>query len=240
MISGDVTVANHDLIRFDGRGPWYELNQRNSPPPTTPPPPHWEVRLRGRVSPDDAIEDAGQTFRNTPWPAAGMNHTFEILRSPDASGTPTPIPNGRVIDLYWSGFGPDGVTETFETGDTRFFASLSPTQYTNVAVLFDSTGRVRKLVAPAVSGSEAIPVRKTCTGPVLLLVGRADRAGQAYDAAAGAADDSMGANWQYADSYWIGIDPMTGVVRTAACTPGASKVVESQAWIRQNLLASGG
>jgi len=227
--AGLVNVQTRDLIRFGGKGPWYELNAG-----------HAEVRLRTHIVASDSIEDAGQTERNTPWPAAGVSHPFEILRYPEAAGTPAPLPNGRVIDLYWSGFGPDGAAETFATGDTRFFANLSPVAYGNVAVLFDSTGRVRKVVAPDVAGGSAVSLRKTVTGPILLLVGRADRAGQAFAAAAGGADDTLGANWQYADSYWIGIDPVTGVVRTAACTPGAATVVASQAWIRQNLLESGG
>lgn len=230
---GLVNVQTRDLIRFGGKGPWYELNYDTGSST-------WQVRLRTHLVASDSIEDAGQTERNTPWPAAGVNHPFEILRYPEAAGTPSPVPNGRVIDLYWSGFGPDGAAETFATGDTRFFANLSTPQFGNVAVLFDSTGRVRKVVAPDVVGGAAVNLRKTVTGPILLLVGRADRAGQAYNAGAGPANDTLGANWQYADSYWIGIDPMTGVVRTAACTPGTALVTDSQAWIRENLLESGG
>lgn len=218
---GLVSVQSRDVIRFGGRGPWYELADGVA-----------EIRMRTHVSAGDSIEDAGQTDRNTPWPAPGVDHTFEILRQPEQAGTLTAVPNGRVIDMYWSGY---GTTDMFSAASnpTRFFAAgAAGPEYRNVAVLFDATGRIRKLV---VNND-----RKTVTGPVLLLVGRADRAGQAYDASVGSADDTLGANWQYPDSYWIGIDPMTGVVRTASCTPGKATVVESQQWIRQNLLASGG
>lgn len=215
---GLVSVQSLDLIRFGGRGPWYELTNGLA-----------EIRMRTHVSPGDSIEDAGQTNRNTPWPAAGVDHAFEILRQPEQAGTRMPVPNGRVIDMYWSGY---GTTDMFAdaSSPSRFFAP-GPL-YSNVAVLFDASGRIRKLI---VNGQ-----RKTVTGSVLLLVGRADRAGQDYSAGAGSADDTVGANWQYPDSYWIGIDPMTGVVRTAACTPGKATAVDSQQWIRQNLLASGG
>lgn len=228
---GLVNVQSRDLIRLGGKGPWYELVSASSGA--------FEICLRTHETPGDSIEDAGQTKRNTPWPTSGVSQSFEILRYPESAGTPSPIPNGRVIDLYWSGFGPDGVNETFATGETRFYANTSTVQFGNVAILFDSTGRVRKVVAPDVVSGSAVSIRKTVTGPILLLVGRADRAGQA-PATLNAGDDTLGANWQYADSYWIGIDPVTGVVRTAACTPGAATVVASQAWIRQNLLESGG
>ncbi len=215
---GLVSVQSRDLIRFGGQGPWYELNNGVS-----------EIRMRTHVSAGDSIEDAGQTERNTPWPASGVNHAFEILRQPEQSGTRVPVANGRVVDMYWSGY---GTTDMFAAASnpSRFFAA-GP-EYRNVAVLFDATGRIRKLV---VNND-----RKTVTGPVLLLVGRADRAGETDPTTFSPTDDTSGCNWQYPDSYWIGIDPMTGVVRTSACTPGASTVVESQEWIRQNLLASGG
>jgi hypothetical protein len=86
--------------------------------------------------------------------------------------------------------------------------------------------------------------RLTVTGPVFLLLGRADRAGQA-SAAANPADDSVGANWQYSDSVWIAIDPFTGAVRSAECKPNAAgandteKMLDSQQWIRQALLSGG-
>jgi hypothetical protein len=35
-------------------------------------------------------------------------------------------------------------------------------------------------------------------------------------------DDSVGANWQYADSIWIAIDPVSGICRTAACDATAA------------------
>lgn len=218
---GELPVLQRDLIRFSGRGPWYEivsnLNRTND----------GTNCIRLRDNPGD--EDAGQTARNTPWPAPGVDHTFEILRQPEQGGTPMAVPNGRVLDMYWSGY---GTTDMFSdlSNPSRFFAT-GPV-YANVAVLFDATGRIRKLI---VNGD-----RKTVSGPVLLLVGRADRAGETDSSTFNSADDTTGCNWQYPDSYWIGIDPMTGVVRTAACTPGKASVVESQEWIRQNLLASGG
>jgi hypothetical protein len=93
---------------------------------------------------------------------------------------------------------------------------------------------------------------------VYLLIGRADRVAQ--DFVASPTVDSAGANWQYPDSFWVAIDPATGVVKTAECTffgeddnrngmldPGEDRngntvldvdVVASQRWIRDALLAS--
>jgi hypothetical protein len=76
------------------------------------------------------------------------------------------------------------------------------------------------------------------TGPLFLLVGRADRVGQAFATLSGT-NDTLGANWQYADSTWLAIDPMTGVVRSAACTVSQTTAVNSQTWIRQALLSGG-
>ena len=49
----------------------------------------------------------------------------------------------------------------------------------------------------------------------------------------------MGANWQYPDSIWIAIDPLTGAVRTAECATNSTSVTDSQAWVRKALLATG-
>jgi hypothetical protein len=52
-------------------------------------------------------------------------------------------------------------------------------------------------------------------------------------------DDSLGANWQYPDSFWIGIDILSGVCKTAECRPNATGVIDSQLFIRQALLKGG-
>lgn len=218
----DSGVAPGDVVRFDGRGPMYELEEAKSS--------GFTFRLQGFYTyKDQAIDDLGYQFHNTPWPALSpVRHTFEIFRKPVPAGSPQQLTEGRIIDLQWSGVGPpqvNGVTDTY-----RRFAASAPVS--SVSVVFDGTGRARQIVV----GSARLVV----TGPVFLLVGRADRVGQAYAAAAGGADDSVGANWQYADSHWIAIDPFTGVVRSAECKPQATTVIESQEWIRQTLVTGGG
>lgn len=234
------TAANinaNDLVRFDGRGPWYEITAVSAT--------SLSFRCRGNSS--GASEDVGNEPRNTPWPplsaplvGSGTNRlAFEILRQPVPSGSPVSLGDGRVIDVVWCGCGPPTITVGGLTlASYRPFVSSSASWTAaggaSTFILFDGTGRLRQVVVR--SGGTVF--RQAVTGPVFLLIGRADRASQSY-AALSSSDDTVGANWQYQDSFWVAIDPATGVVKTAECTPGATTVVESQAWIRQSLLAEG-
>jgi prepilin-type N-terminal cleavage/methylation domain-containing protein len=198
-----------DLVRFDGCPPWYAFQTATS------------VRLRDGGG---SSEDAGQSSLNTPWPAPGTAHTFELLRQPIRAGSPLSIADGRCIDLRWSGFGGWNAS-TYST----FGASPG-----SIAILFDGTGRLRQLFNAG--------TRVTISGPVFLLVGRSDRAGNnAADLTA--ADDSVGANWQYSDSYWIAIDPLSGVAKTAECAKQAGRISDdvfvSQSFIRSEVVAGG-
>ncbi len=214
-------VTAFDLIRFDGRGPWYELAA--APTSTS-----LEIRLRGYEDANQA-EDLGYVARNTPWPADSASHTFEIMRRPVPAGSPLSLTGGRAIDLYWSGFGPPFVgviTGTY----VQFTASGQ-----QITLAFDGSGRLRQVIGAASSTGSP---RWVPTGPVFILVGRADRCGQAM-ATLSPTDDSLGANWQYPDSFWIGIDILSGVCKTAECRPNATDVIDSQLFIRQALLKGG-
>jgi len=212
-------VSTGDLIRFDGRGPWYELTDNG-----------YGVQFRGTSGGFvAATELSGQTERNTPWPTMGVPHAYEILRRPVPNGTPYTIPDGRCIDLTWSGFGLPPNYQTFVFNeDVNSSGSLDPGEDLNangrldvlpktVTVLFDATGRVRQIFTQLVGAAS----RVTVTGPVFFLVGRVDRANNdprlvsTYDGT----DDSTGFNWQYGDSFWIAIDPASGLVKTAECLP---------------------
>ena len=163
-------------------------------------------------------ENASQTVLNTPWPTSNVAHTYELMRQPIRSGSPLTLADGRCIDVAQSGY-------VSASGFTAFGNSPG-----NIAVLFDGTGRLRQMI---VGASRVTPV-----GAIFLLVGRADRA-VVSPAALASGDDSTGYNWQYADSYWIGIDPLTGVTKVAQCTPSAANVVASQSYVRSELLATG-
>ncbi|MEN9667053.1 MAG: hypothetical protein RLZZ326_3416 [Planctomycetota bacterium] len=191
-------VQSGDLIRFDGRGPWYELGAAGT-----------KVQFRGTTGIQSAAEMVTQTERNTPWPTTGAPHPFEILRQPVRNGSAFTIPDGRCVDLAWSGFG--------NLSYTRFVNPGTPVTVPTVTMLFDATGRVRQIFTQNAAGAN----RVTVTGPVWFLVGRVDRANNdptlasTYDGT----DDTKGFNWQYGDSYWIVIDPASGIVRTGECLP---------------------
>ena len=200
------TFVKGDLIRFDGRGPWFSI--LTSPTVCT---------LRAAAAADAM---AGQTVWNTPWPAPSVQHTFEILRQPRRSGSPLSLGEGRCIDTYWSGYGQLAKYQAW---------GILPSN-TTVFILFDGSGKPRQVVAGA---SRVIP-----DGPIFLLIGRTDRAGQVA-APLSASDDTVGANWQYADSSWVAIDPFTGLCKSAPCVTGAASVAASQAYIRSALSTGG-
>jgi hypothetical protein len=214
----DVGTANinaGDLIQFDGTGPAFEVATITT----------GTVQFRIR---DIGSNSAGFSATNQPWPAATpATHTFEIFRQPVPKGQPFEIPNGRVIDLRWSGYGPSN--DPTATSYTALQSAVGQT----VSIVFDSTGRMRLIMrGPTLTAGST---RVIPQHPVYLLIGRADRAGNAAAAPLDPADDSLGANWQYPDSWWIAIDPLTGTVRSAECRANATTVTESQEFIR-NLL----
>jgi Tfp pilus assembly protein FimT len=229
-LSGSAAVVAGDLIRFGGRGPLFEITSASTTQVV--------FRLRGSDG-FGAKEDAGLTQHNTPWPApAPAIHTFEILRKPLPAGSPLTLADGRCIDFYWSGFGPPQVGAV--AGTYQQFIMPGST----VSVLFDGTGRLRQVVETTPAATQ----RRTVTGPLFLLIGRAIRADGKTTAPAtfNPSDDTSGANWQYADSYWIAIDPETGMVKSAECMNRredgtlVTDPIESQTLIRRLLLADGG
>jgi prepilin-type N-terminal cleavage/methylation domain-containing protein len=218
-----LNIQPGDQIRFDGRGPLFEILA----PPTSA---ALRFGLPGATE-QGATEGLGYSPQNTPWPAADpVRHTFEIVRRPEVSGAPLTLTDGRAIDLRWSGMGSPLSSEYVS------FSNASP-----VFVMFDGTGRLRQVVLPT--------GRVTVTSAVFLLLGRADRAGQ-NPAPVAPSDDSGGANFQYGDSHWIVIDPTSGVAKVAECVPspvplGTSAaeinemIVASQRWIRESLVTDG-
>jgi prepilin-type N-terminal cleavage/methylation domain-containing protein len=208
-----------DLVRFDGTGPWYAMATTSGT----------VLTLRsGSTALTPLLENANQTTLNTPWPAANAPHTYELMRQPTRSGSPLTLADGRCVDLAESGYDGSGGYQPF---------GGSPGA---IAVLFDGTGRLRQLM---INGQRVTP-----TGGIFLLVGRPDRA-ISSPATIDSSDDSTGYNWQYADSYWIGIDPLTGVSKIAECAVGTTAAAAiaagltplraSQSYIRSELQATG-
>lgn len=202
----DITTANvhpGDLIQFDGASAVYEIATVATGSI------QFQIRQTGS-------SNAGFSTTNQPWPAATpATHTFEIFRRPMPKGQTFTVPNGRAIDMAWSGYDdPPGYARFNTVGE-------------QVSVLFDTTGRMRLIMR----GGTRVPPQY----PVYLLVGRPDRVGNTYISPLSTADDSLGANWQYPDSWWIAIDPLTGTVRSAECRPNAISVTQSQEFIRSQL-----
>ncbi|MBU6276183.1 MAG: prepilin-type N-terminal cleavage/methylation domain-containing protein [Planctomycetes bacterium] len=207
-----------DLVRFDGTGPWFELLQTHSTNGSL------AVQFRGVGSIQGT---SGQNPLNTPWPLEGVPHSYEILRQPVRSGATFSFSDGRCIDLFWSGYASTGSVPYQQFGLAPGSTVALPSQ--PIGILFDGNGRVRELFH---QGN-----RLAVEGTIFLLVGRVDRAGQAA-VVLDPNDDSTGANWQYGDSFWIAIDPASGIARVAECAKAAD-VVGSQAFIRSQVVAGG-
>jgi prepilin-type N-terminal cleavage/methylation domain-containing protein len=237
MFSGTngADIRRSDLIRFDGRGPWYEISTSSTS--------FLQFRIRGDLSGQAAanaeMETNGMNRHNTPWPMVSGSVSFEVLRQPVPAGSPLSLGESRAVDLRWSGVGPPTLTvgsQTFSDSYRPFAINATDavaTSGASTAVLFDGTGRLRQVVCQSGATTRRIAV----TGPVYLLIGRADRVAQ--DFVASPTDDSAGANWQYPDSFWVAIDPASGVVKTAECMASGTSVTESQTWIRDALLSTG-
>jgi prepilin-type N-terminal cleavage/methylation domain-containing protein len=221
LVSGTSFVRAGDLIRLDGRGPHFQLSTITLGTATG------TVSFQLRTATSSLLDNAGQNAHNTPWPMPGIPHTFEICPQPVQSGSPLTIPENRCIDLFYFGHGSSAAYTTF---GAAFRGS-------RVSILFDGTGQLRQVVTTSSAG---VVSRFAVTGPVFLLIGRTDRAGQSYGSTASATNDTAGANWQYPESIWIAIDPATGSAKSANCTVTASATTAllSQAWIRQVLLST--
>lgn len=156
----------------------------------------------------------------TPLPPTSVALDFEIERKPRVGGTSLSLTNESSIDMAWSGYGGLGGFTSFGAGN-------------QVSIVFDEAGVLKELI---VGGSRIVP-----DGTVFLLIGRVDRRGGGYNASAGpsASDDTIGANWQYPTSYWVGIDPASGQTRIAECVPGCATVLDSQEWVRAALVTQG-
>jgi len=139
--------------------------------------------------------------------------------------------------MVWSGIG----TQRFGaaaiggdagwTFDPDYFNASIPGNPGTVVPLFDASGALAEMcyIATAPASTARFPV----LGPLYLLIGRVDRCGLGYNAAP--TDSNPGANWQYSDSFWIAIDPKTGVIKTAEVVPNSVTARDSQGFIRAGL-----
>jgi len=206
-------------------------------------------------------EDGSRPFTsNSPWlplfdpanpvfPVSGSGGVRFAIQRPNArtATPPLSIPSGYAIDVAWSSY---GTCLLHNSVDANRLGNGSKMQLIDnflanqpVQVMFDLNGCLKHLVIrkflPGFGAGAGSMIDETLqlNSDLFLLIGRAERVGRPY--VANPADDTLGANWQYPDSWWVAIDPMTGVARSAECVPGAVDVVASQRWIREALLGSG-
>lgn len=143
--------------------------------------------------------EVNQSPLNMVLPVDG-SYSFRVRRRPArASSGILQLGNGAAVDIFWSEWG--GVTITQPT--------------LPIIILYDAAGRPSHIMH---SGGPPV----TIVSPIYLLVGLVDLCGNGYvpmsaGASTASQDDRVGANWQYADSFWVLIDNKTGLARTAPC-----------------------
>lgn len=182
--------------------------------------------------------EAGQTTANTLWPTPALEgsgtawHGFSIVRRPSPAAAGLTLGSGLAIDLAWSGVGTGRFGRTVLAGDGSSTAEVSDDMpplgtYTAgqaVAIMFDRTGAVGEIgffntatsVAAGGAPGRTAELRAPLQAPVFLLVGRIDRCGLGFRDSV--SEEAPGANWQYPESFWVSIDPKTGLARSARVT----------------------
>jgi prepilin-type N-terminal cleavage/methylation domain-containing protein len=211
-----------NLVQFNDCGPFYDFLLSGT----------WTARLRTTTS---------QTPANTLWPAPPpAAHRFAIYRVPTRAGQPLTLPAGTAIDLAWSGVVSQRFGQLPLNGDAGLisdpdyaFAAPPGANPPTITALFDATGAFAEICYLANSPTPAQTSRLSTTGPLYLLIGRVDRCGLPYNPAP--TESNPGANWQYADSFWIAIDPKTGIIKTAEVVPNSATARDSQRFIRAGL-----
>lgn len=133
------------------------------------------------------------------------SYPFRIRRQPTrASSGILQITNGAAIDLAGSSWGGVSISNLTQP----------------IIILYDAAGRPTQILH---SGGTRTPI----VSPIYMLIGLADLCGNAYvaipqPASTASQENRVGANWQYADAYWVAIDNKTGLARTAPSAAAAA------------------
>lgn len=170
-----------NLIRFGGRGVWYEMTSATAC--------KLQAGDAGRPDPE---------FR--PWTNGAWTTSYEIQSVPVSKAKnylqsvgmaePFKVIRGSAIDLYYSKV---GGTTLSNNSTNPVIVMFNPTGEVGVCYSLVGSGRTRP-------GSAAVP-----SDSVYILCGQWDRALTAF------APEDGKRNHQTFDSYWIKIDPSTGI-----------------------------
>lgn len=189
-------VTDGDFIRFDYKGPYYEIASvmPSPPPPGTPPP----------VPPNVIKFWYNGTPPKFPLPPNGsVSVSYQILRKPKRSSVGgIELPKSSIVDLEWSGLGNLG---------TEFRPTNTTSDNTPIIIMFSPTGRVDFVY---VQNSAFRPIT-----PIHLLVGRADQVDTPVNRTLIAQDPEMTPNIKDVEAIWISIGHATGSVTNSPNSP---------------------
>lgn len=177
-------------------------------------------------------------------PAVDTGETYTIRRPTTRSATPPlALPAGFGVDLAWSTYGANLLTDSARvlpgTG-SRLRGIDGLLSNRAVCIMFSQAKDVAALVfhrEETIAGLRTIiEERVALPGDVYLLIGRLDRAGNAY--VPNPSPAQPGANWQYPDSRWVRISRTGGATLIADPMLGVDNVYESQGYARLGLQAA--
>lgn len=225
------------ILRLDGRDPLYQIV------PTQPKSKHLptgmvlELDANGKAITNDRLwvskaanyvtqltsagrSDSWSVLPNVAPPALDpATHTFEIFLDGKPTGPPVTLPYDRAFDPRWLVY-VSGSTSTmfseyspFDDWFTMAVTGQTAVRYWEVEI-FDDKGRPQMSDQRRTDNNGLNEQRAV----MAMLVGRADRAGQAWQQA-DLTDDDQGANWQYPDSHWVVVLPVRGSVLVESCAP---------------------
>jgi type II secretory pathway pseudopilin PulG len=216
--------------------------------PTKDPENNLHVALLKLIPPDGPEKlptPTATTYSSPPelnLPGENVGTEFSIERPITRSATPPlTMPAGYIVDTAWSCVGTMlltnslsrriGTPVTMRCIDN--FLSNQPVQ-----IMFnESSGGVDKIrFKLELPGFGVVDDERTVTSDIYLLIGRADRAGNAH--ANNPSDDTVGANWQYPDSRWVRISRSSGETLIADPVLNVPDVYQSQGYVRTGLEAT--
>lgn len=185
-------VSVGDTIRFDYKGPLYNINN-----------------ISGTAG------SCTLTLSGSPAPPSG-NFRYQILRQPMKAGVaPLELPEGVVIDLENSGFGfPVALPTTPVTYTGREFgtpaSATSPYPTYPAGILFGPDGSVLGVRNQATQGLWTWPA-----DTIHLLVGRLDQVGEEDAVATSTLGVAVTQNLTNPTNLWVSVGRQTGRLTTA-------------------------
>ena len=194
-----ILVRPGDQIRFDYKGPMYNIDTVSWPVPCPFPPPAAPHTI---------------TFSGSPLPPGNVNLPFQILRQPEkSSSAPMELASEAVIDLSMSGFG--------RTSEYRFDndrnVNVATVEIESVVIVFSPSGQMTRVIVNKydIANNRPLVSTYTPTDTLHLLIGSIDGVLLDNIVNINSVGPDLVPNIKNPDNLWISIGHQTGRATTA-------------------------